>query len=199
MISTTLLWVSHSAPAILRYVARYPGGSRSKLAHGNGADMGASAPVWSIAIAVIAALVVSDHVFSARRIHPSTLREAPAGRQFIWQLRLHSMLGLGLRRDIHERRIFRLLCQQRSPFNRQFVRLFVYRVAVSRIAQRKVLLLGIVLALAARTGFIDGRRVMTPMLLAMIAIGGSSYSDKRTRRTTQPARLDAEATTDGLG
>jgi hypothetical protein len=77
-------------------------------------------------------------------------------------LRLHSVLGLGLRRDIHERRIFGLLCQQRSPFNRRFVRLFVYRVAVPRIAQQKVLLLGIVLALAARTGFIDSRRVMTP-------------------------------------
>ena len=62
-----------------------------------------------------------------------------------------------------------------------------------------MLLLGIVLALAAPTGFIDGRRVMTPMLLAMIAIGGSSYSDKRTKRTTQSARLDAEATTDRLG
>ena len=70
--------MSHSAPAILRYVARYPGGSRSKLAHGNGADMGASAPVWSVAITVIAALVVSDYVFSVRRTHPSTLREAPA-------------------------------------------------------------------------------------------------------------------------
>jgi hypothetical protein len=37
------------------------------------------------------------------------------------------------------------------------------------------------------------------MLLAVIAIGGSSYSDKRTRRTAQLARLDAEATTDGPG
>jgi hypothetical protein len=85
-----------------------------------------------------------------------------------------------------------------KPFNRQFVRLFVYRVAVSRIAQQKVLLLGSVLALATRTGSIGGRRVMTPTLLVMIAIGGSNYSDKRTRRTTQSARPDAEATTDGL-
>jgi tellurite resistance protein TerC len=46
-------------------------------------------------------------------------------------------------------------------FNRQFVRLFVHRAQFRRprIAQQKVLLLGIVLALAARTGFIDGRRV----------------------------------------
>jgi hypothetical protein len=29
--------------------------------------MGASAPVWSVAITVIAALVVSDYVFSVRR------------------------------------------------------------------------------------------------------------------------------------
>src|SRR6202012_3872952 len=57
-----------------------------------------------------------------------------------------------------------------KPFNRQFVRLFVYRVAVSRIAQQKVLLLGSVLALATRTGSIGGRRVMTPTLLVMIAI-----------------------------
>jgi hypothetical protein len=79
--------------------------------------------------------------------------------------------GLGLRRDIHERRIFRLLRQQRSPFNRQFVRLFVHRAQFRRSADRpaEVLLLGIVSALAARTGFIDGRRVMTPMLLAMRA------------------------------
>jgi hypothetical protein len=160
--------------------------------------MGASAPVWSVAIAVIAALVVSDHVFSVRRTHPSTLREAPAWSPIYLAIAIAFDAGLGLRRDIHERRIFRLLCRQRSPFNRQFVRLFVYRVAVSRIAQRKVPLLGIVLALAARTGFIDGRRVMTPMLLMMIAIGGSSYSERRTKRTTQLARLDAEATTDDL-
>jgi hypothetical protein len=105
------------------------------------------------------------------------------GRQFIWQLRLHSMLSLGLRRDIHERRILRLLCQQRSPFNRQFVRLFVYRVAVPRIAQQKVLLLGIVLALATRTGSIGGRRVMTPTLLVMIAI-----VDRATRTSAPGAR-----------
>ena len=85
-----------------------------------------------------------------------------------------------------------------KPFNRQFVRLFVYRVAVPRIAQQKVLLLGIVLALATRTGSFGGDRVMTPTLLVMIAIGGSTYSDKRTRRTTQSARPDAAATTDSL-
>jgi hypothetical protein len=43
--------------------------------------------------------------------------------------------------------------------------LFVFLFTVSPFrgsAQQKVLLLGIVLALAARTGFIDSRRVMTP-------------------------------------
>jgi tellurite resistance protein TerC len=105
-----------------------------------------------------------------------------------------------------------LLCQQRSlSIDNLFVFLFTLTsFAVPRIAQQKVLLLGIVLALAARTGFIgaaeitifdcafylfgivlpivatveDGRRVMTPMLLVMIAIGGSNDSDNRTRRTT---------------
>jgi|HubBroStandDraft_3_1064219.scaffolds.fasta_scaffold131373_2 hypothetical protein len=41
-----------------------------------------------------------------------------------------------------------------------FVFLFIVRSFADRPAE--VLLLGIVLALAARTGFIDGRRAMTP-------------------------------------
>jgi hypothetical protein len=68
-----------------------------------------------------------------------------------------------------ERRIFRLKCQQ--PIRPLFI---VSRFATPRIAQEKVLLFGIVLGLAARTGFILGARPPS-------------------------GRPDAEATVDGLG
>jgi len=60
--------------------------------------MGASGPVWSVIVAVIAGLVLIDYLFSVRRGHTPTLREAA-----VWS---------AIRRDIHGRRILRLLCQQ---------------------------------------------------------------------------------------
>ncbi len=164
--------------------------------------MGASAPVWSVAIAVTAALVVSDYVFSVRRTYPSTLREAPAWSAIYLAIAIAFGAGVwafgGISMSVEYFACY--VSNEALSIDNLFVFLFTVRsFAVPRIAQQKVLLLGIVLALAARTGLLDGRRVMTPMLLAMIA------SADRATRTSAPgarrtsARLDAEATTDGLG
>jgi tellurite resistance protein TerC len=212
------------------------------LAQENGADMGASGPVWSVTIAVIGALVLSDYVFSVRRGQPPTLREAAVWSAIYLAIAIAFGAGVwaygGISMSIEYFACY--VSNEALSIDNLFVYLFIVSsFAVPRIAQQKVVLFGIVLALAARTGFIfigaalitifdwafylfgivllimatniakppeskgpqtdtviirtarrlvhtsdnydgdrlftieDGRRVMTPMLLVMIAIGGA--------------------------
>jgi tellurite resistance protein TerC len=204
--------------------------------------MGVSGPVWSITIAVIAALVLSDYVFSVRRGQPPTLREAAVWSAIYLAIAIAFGAGVwaygGVSMSVEYFACY--VSNEALSIDNLFVFLFIVSsFAVPRIAQQKVLLFGIVLALAARTGFIfigaalitifdwsfylfgivllimatniakppeskgpqtdtviirtarrlvhtsdnydgdrlftveDGRRVMTPMLLVMIAIGGA--------------------------
>jgi tellurite resistance protein TerC len=204
--------------------------------------MGASGPVWSVIVAVIAGLVVFDYLFSVRRAHTPTLREAA-----VWSaiyLGIAIVFGVGVwafgGTSMGVEYFACYLSNEALSIDNLFVFLFIVSsFAVPRIAQQKVLLFGIVLALAARTGFIfigaalitifdwafypfgivllimaanlaktsesdrrntntvliritrrlvrtsedydgdrlftveHGRRVMTPMLLVMIAVGGA--------------------------
>ncbi len=204
--------------------------------------MGASGPVWSVIVAVIAGLVVFDYLFSVRRAHRPTLREAA-----VWSaiyLGIAMVFGVGVwafgGTSMGVEYFACYVSNEALSIDNLFVFLFIVSsFAVPRIAQQKVLLFGIVLALAARTGFIfigaalittfewafylfgivllimatnlakssetqrrntdtvliriarrlvrtsenydgdrlftveDGRRVMTPMLLVMIALGGA--------------------------
>jgi tellurite resistance protein TerC len=204
--------------------------------------MGASGPVWSVIVAVIAGLVVFDYLFSVRRAHTSTLREAAAWSAIY--LGIAIVFGVGVwafgGTSMGVQYFACYVSNEALSIDNLFVFLFIVSsFAVPRIAQQKVLLFGIVLALAARTGFIfigaalitifdwafylfgivllimaanlaktsesdprntnsvliritrrlvrtsedydgdrlftveHGRRVMTPMLLVMIAVGGA--------------------------
>ena len=204
--------------------------------------MGASGPVWSVIVAVIAGLVLFDYLLSVRRAHTPTLREAA-----LWSavyLGIAIMFGVGVwafgGTSLGVQYFACYVSNEALSIDNLFVFLFIVTsFAVPRIAQQKVLLFGILLALAARTGFIfigaalitifdwafylfgivllimaanlartsesqrrktdtvliriarrlvhtsenydgdrlftieHGRRVMTPMLLVMIAVGGA--------------------------
>ena len=204
--------------------------------------MGASGPVWSVIVAVIAGLVLFDYLLSVRRAHTPTLREAA-----LWSavyLGIAIMFGVGVwafgGTSLGVQYFACYVSNEALSIDNLFVFLFIVSsFAVPRIAQQKVLLFGILLALAARTGLIfigaalitifdwafylfaivllimaanlartsesqrrktdtvliriarrlvhtsenydgdrlftveHGRRVMTPMLLVMIAVGGA--------------------------
>jgi tellurite resistance protein TerC len=204
--------------------------------------MGATGPVWSVIVAVIAGLVLFDYLLSVRRAHTPTLREAA-----LWSaiyLGIAIMFGVGVwafgGTSLGVQYFACYVSNEALSIDNLFVFLFIVSsFAVPRIAQQKVLLFGILLALAARTGFIfigaalitifdwafylfaivllimaanlarasesqrrktdtvliriarrlvhtsenydgdrlftveHGRRVMTPMLLVMIAVGGA--------------------------
>ncbi len=204
--------------------------------------MSASGPVWSVIVAVIAGLVLFDYLLSVRRAHTPTLREAA-----VWSaiyLGIATVFGVGVwafgGTSMGVEYFACYVSNEALSIDNLFVFLFIVSsFAVPRIAQQKVLLFGIVLALAARTGFIfigaalitsfdwafylfgivllimatnlaktseserrstdtvliriarrlvhtsdnynddrlftveHGRRVMTPMLLVMIAVGGA--------------------------
>jgi tellurite resistance protein TerC len=204
--------------------------------------MGASGPVWSVIVAVIAGLVVFDYLFSVRRAHTPTLREAAVWSAIYFGIAIVFGVGVwafgGTSMGVEYFACY--VSNEALSIDNLFVFLFIVSsFAVPRIAQQKVLLFGIVLALAARTGFIfigaalitifdwafypfgivllimaanlaktsesdrrntdtvliritrrlvrtsedydgdrlftveHGRRVMTPMLLVMIAVGGA--------------------------
>jgi tellurite resistance protein TerC len=204
--------------------------------------MGAYGPVWFVIVAVIAGLVVFDYLFSVRRAHLPRLRDAA-----VWSaiyLGIAIVFGVGVRifggAAMSVQYFACYVSNEALSIDNLFVFVFIVSsFAVPRIGQQKVLLFGIVFALAARTGFIfigaaliklfdwafylfaivllimatnlaksaeskspstdtaliraarrlvrtsetydgdrlftveHGRRVMTPMLLVMIAVGGA--------------------------
>jgi tellurite resistance protein TerC len=204
--------------------------------------MRASGPVWFVIVAVIAGLVLFDYLFSVRRTHTPTLREAAVWSAIYLNIAILFGVGVwvfgGISMSVEYFACY--VSNEALSIDNLFVFLFIVSsFAVPRIAQQKVLLFGIVFALAARTGFIfigaalikifdwafylfaivllimatnlakssesnsartdtvlirtarrlvhtseaydgdrmftveHGRRVMTPMLLVMIAIGGA--------------------------
>ena len=204
--------------------------------------MGVSGPVWSVIIAVIVGIVLFDYVVNVRRTHTPTLREAA-----VWSTAyagIAVLFGVGVwvfgGTTMSVEYFACYVSNEALSIDNLFVILFIVSsFAVPRIAQQKVLLFGLVLALIARTGFIfigaalitmfdwafylfgvvllvmagnlakssesegrstntviiriarrlvhtsesydgdrlftveHGHRVMTPMLLAMIAVGGA--------------------------
>jgi tellurite resistance protein TerC len=119
--------------------------------------LGASGPVWSLIVALIAGLVLFDYLFSVRRANTPTLREA-----VVWSasyLGIAIMFGLGVWAfggiSMGVEYFACYVSNEALSIDNLFVFLFIVSsFAVPRIAQQKVLLFGIVLALAARTGFI---------------------------------------------
>jgi tellurite resistance protein TerC len=119
--------------------------------------MGASGPLWSVIVAVIAGLVLFDYLFAVRRTHTPTLREAS-----VWSaiyLGIAIVFGVGVwgfgGTSMGVEYFACYVSNEALSIDNLFVFLFIVSgFAVPRIAQQKVLLFGIVLALAARTGSI---------------------------------------------
>jgi tellurite resistance protein TerC len=202
----------------------------------------ANAAIWLVIVAVIAGLILFDYLFSVRRTHPPTLREAAmwsaiyVGIAILFGVAVWVFGGAAMSVEYFACYV----SNEALSVDNLFVFVFILSsFAVPRIAQQKVLLFGIVFALAARTGFISmgaalinvfdwafylfaivllvmatnlarcpeskspsadtvlirsvrrlmrtsenydgdrmltvehGRRMMTPMLLAMVAVGGA--------------------------
>lgn len=119
--------------------------------------MGASGPVWSVIVAVIAMLVLIDYLFNVRRSHPPTVREAAVWSAIYLGIAIAFGIGVwvfgGISMGVQYFACY--VSNEALSIDNLFVFLFIVSsFAVPRIAQQKVLLFGILLALAARTGFI---------------------------------------------
>ncbi len=119
--------------------------------------MGASGPVWSVIAAVIAGLVLIDYLFSVRRSHTPTLREAAVWSAIYLGIAIAFGIGVwafgGTSMGVEYFACY--VSNEALSIDNLFVFLFIVSsFAVPRIAQQKVLLFGILLALAARSGFI---------------------------------------------
>jgi tellurite resistance protein TerC len=204
--------------------------------------MGVPGPLWFVINAVIVGLVLFDYVINVRRARSSTLRDAAVWSAVYAAIAVAFGVGVwafgGISMSVEYFACY--VSNEALSIDNLFIFLYIVSsFAVPRIAQQKVLLFGIVLALVARTGFIfigaalikifdwafyvfgilllitavnlakrsgsesfgadavvrriaaqlprtsenydgdrlftveDGRRVMTPMLVVMIAIGAA--------------------------
>jgi tellurite resistance protein TerC len=156
MLSTTLLGVANrSCEFALR--SAIPGWPLWRRCDENGVDMGTYGPVWLVIVAVIVGLVLLDYLFSVRRTHTPTLPEAA-----VWSavyLGIAIVFGVGVwvfgGAAMGVEYFACYVSNEALSVDNLFVFLFILSsFAVPRIAQQKVLLFGIVFALAARTGFI---------------------------------------------
>ena len=119
--------------------------------------MGVSGPVWSVIIAVIVGLVLFDYLFNVRRTHTPTLHEAA-----VWSaayVGIAILFGVGVwvfgGTTMSVEYFACYVSNEALSIDNLFVVLFIVSsFAVPRIAQQKVLLFGLFLALIARTGFI---------------------------------------------
>jgi TerC family integral membrane protein len=121
--------------------------------------MGASGPVWTVIVAVIAGLVLFDYFFHVRRAHTPTLREAAVWSATYFGIAMLFGVGVwlvgGTAMGVEYFACY--VSNEALSVDNLFVFLFIISsFAVPRIAQQKVLLFGILLALVARTGFIFG-------------------------------------------
>ncbi|WP_343710739.1 TerC/Alx family metal homeostasis membrane protein, partial [Mycobacterium sp.] len=204
--------------------------------------MGASGLGWTVTVVLLAGLAVVDYAFRVRPAHSPTLHDAAAWSALYVGLAVLFGVGVTVVGDAAAgvEYFACYLSNEALSVDNLFVFLVIVGgFAVPRIAQQKVLLFGIVIAVLARTGFIfvgaavvntfswafylfalvlfaaagslvapsapqgrgaegavlrvakrflgtseryhgdrlfvaeNGRRVMTPMLLAMIAVGGA--------------------------
>jgi tellurite resistance protein TerC len=119
--------------------------------------MGVSGPVWFVIIAVIVALVLLDYLVNIRRTHTPTLREAAVWSAVYVGIAIAFGVGVwafgGISMGVEYFACY--VSNEALSIDNLFVILYIVgSFAVPRIAQQKVLLFGIVLALVARTGFI---------------------------------------------
>ena len=119
--------------------------------------MGVSGPVWFVIIAVIAGLVLLDYLVNIRRTHTPTLREAAVWSAVYVGIAIAFGVGVwafgGISMSVEYFACY--VSNEALSIDNLFVILYIVgSFAVPRIAQQKVLLFGIVLALVARTGFI---------------------------------------------
>jgi tellurite resistance protein TerC len=119
--------------------------------------MGVSGPVWFVIIAVIVALVLLDYLVNIRRTHTPTLREAAVWSAVYVGIAIAFGVGVwafgGISMSVEYFACY--VSNEALSIDNLFVILYIVgSFAVPRIAQQKVLLFGIVLALVARTGFI---------------------------------------------
>jgi len=119
--------------------------------------MGVSGPVWFVIIAVIVALVLLDYLVNIRRTHTPTLREAVVWSAVYVGIAIAFGVGVwafgGISMSVEYFACY--VSNEALSIDNLFVILYIVgSFAVPRIAQQKVLLFGIVLALVARTGFI---------------------------------------------
>jgi tellurite resistance protein TerC len=119
--------------------------------------MGVAGPVWFVIIAVIVALVLLDYLVNIRRPHTPTLRDAAMWSAVYVGIAVAFGIGVGAFGGI-SMSVQYFACYVSNAalsIDNLFVMLYIVSsFAVPRIAQQKVLLFGIVLALIARTGFI---------------------------------------------
>jgi tellurite resistance protein TerC len=119
--------------------------------------MGPSGPVWTVVLVVIAGLVLFDYFFHVRRARTPTLRGAA-----VWSatyVGIAILFGVGVwifgGTAMGVEYFACYVSNEALSIDNLFVFLFIIgSFAVPRIAQQKVLLFGILLALVARTGFI---------------------------------------------
>jgi tellurite resistance protein TerC len=119
--------------------------------------MGASGPVWTATAAAIATLVLFDYFFHVRRTPAPTVREAAAWSATYVGIAI--LFGVGVwifgGTDTGLEYFACYVSNETLSVDNLFVFLFIIgSFAVPRIAQQKVLLFGILLALVARTGLI---------------------------------------------
>jgi tellurite resistance protein TerC len=119
--------------------------------------MGASGPIWSVIIAVLVGLILCDYLFNVRRAHAPTWRESAAWSAAYIGVAILFGAGVwvlgGAAMSIEYFACY--VSNEALSIDNLFVFLFIVSsFAVPRIAQQKVVLFGLVLALIARTGFI---------------------------------------------
>jgi tellurite resistance protein TerC len=119
--------------------------------------MGASGPVWTATAAAIAMLVLFDYFFHVRRTPAPTVRDAAAWS--VSYVGIAILFGVGVwifgGTAMGLEYFACYVSNAALSVDNLFVFLFIISsFAVPRIAQQKVLLLGILLALVARTGLI---------------------------------------------
>ena len=130
--------------------------------------------VWTLTILGILALLFFDFFFHVRTAHAPTLGEAA-----IWSavyVGIAVLFGVGVwllgGATLGSEYFAGYITEKALSVDNLFVFLIIMAsFKVPRADQQKALLFGIVFSLLART--VDGRRVMTPMLLVMVAIGGN--------------------------
>jgi tellurite resistance protein TerC len=165
--------------------------------------MAASGPVWTAILAVIAGLVLFDYFFHVRRARTPTVRRAA-----VWSatyVGIAILFGIGVwifgGTAMGVEYFACYVSNEALSIDNLFVFLFIIgSFAVPRIAQQKVLLFGILLALVARTGFIFvGAALITISdwasyvfgLVLLIMAGNLAKPSESKRRTadTMPMRI----------